>query len=453
MSDFFNDLLFQIKQKPQVKDYGFVTAIQGLLLHAKGLPTTVVGSRCLIEDMHGDAHMAEVVGYKEESALLMPFGSLEGIGPNSRVYVYQKEGHIFVNESYLGRVVNATCEPIDGKGPIDSSGKEIFLKKKPPSPGTRNRVGDKLDLGIRALNTFVPLCKGQRMGIFAGSGVGKSILMGMMAQFCDADVIVIGLVGERGREVREFIDEQLGPEGLRRSVVVVATGDEPPLMRRQAAYLSMSIAEYFRNQGKNVMLFMDSITRFSLAQREIGLAVGEPPTTKGFTPSVFAELPRLLERAGPGNPGEGTITAIFTVLVEGDDMDEPVADSVRGLVDGHILLDRTLAERGHFPAIDVLKSVSRMLPDCHSPEELNKMNRARILISDYRDMEELIRLGAYARGSDSKIDKAIDYHDALTRFLMQKPQESATINETFETLGNVLIGSEEGVNINQQQQA
>ena len=444
MSYFFNQLLQQVQQKSSVKEYGFVTAIQGLLVYAQGLPTTVVGSRCLIEDMHGHAHMAEVVGYRDGSALLMPFGSLEGIGPNSRVYVYQKEGHIFVNDSYLGRVVNAIAEPIDGKGALDSGGIEISLKQKPPSPGLRQRVGDKLDVGVRAMNVFVPLCKGQRMGVFAGSGVGKSVLMGMMAKFCAADIIVIGLVGERGREVREFIDEQLGEEGLARSVVVVATGDEPPLMRRQAAYLSMSIAEYFRTQGKNVMLFMDSVTRFSFAQREIGLAVGEPPTTRGFTPSVFSELPRLLERAGPGAPGEGTITAIFTVLVEGGDMDEPVADSVRGIVDGHILLDRGLAERGHFPAIDVLKSVSRMLPGCHSPEELEIMNQARILISDYRDMEELIRLGAYARGSDPKIDKAIEYHDALTRFLMQKPLESATVSDAFATLGNTLVGAEVG---------
>lgn len=450
MSDFYDSLLQQVKQKPQVKDYGFVTAIKGLLVHAKGLTNTVVGSRCLIEDMHGDAHMSEVVGYDDDAVLLMPFGSLEGIGPKSRVYVHQKEGHIYLNESYLGRVVNALAEPIDGKGKLDVGGTEVFLKQKAPSPGTRDRVGAKLDVGVRALNTFVPLCKGQRMGVFAGSGVGKSVLMGMMAKFCAADVIVIGLVGERGREVREFIDEQLGEEGLARSVVVVATGDEPPLMRRQAAYLSMSIAEYFRSQGKNVMLFMDSVTRFSLAQREIGLAVGEPPTTRGFTPSVFSELPRLLERAGPGNAGEGTITAIFTVLVEGGDMDEPVADSVRGIVDGHILLDRSLAERGHFPAIDVLKSVSRMLPHCHSPEELDKMNNARTLISDYRDMEELIRLGAYARGSDARIDKAIDYNDALTRFLCQKPAESATIQATFDTLGNVLIGSDVGINEEQQ---
>jgi flagellum-specific ATP synthase len=416
-----------------------VISASGLILTCKGLENSTIGSRCLVECVHGDMHPAEIVGYKGGEILLMPYGSMEGFGPKCRVYLTGQTTSICLNESFLGRVINALGEPIDDKGPLKASGVDCPLKRKPPSPGKRKAVGEKLDVGVKALNTFVPICEGQRLGVFSGSGVGKSVLMSMMARYCKADINVIGLVGERGREVKEFIEKNLGEEGLKRSVVIVSTGDEPPLMRRQAAYMTMAVAEYFRDQGQKVMLFMDSVTRFAMAQREVGLSAGEPPTTRGFTPSVFSELPRLLERAGQSEEGQkGSITGIFTVLVEGGDMDEPVADSVRGILDGHILLDRTLAERGHFPAIHILKSVSRMLPECHTADQLALMTKARRLLATYADMEELIRLGAYAKGSDSKIDEAIEYHDALEGFLTQINSENMTIEDGFLMLSTIL---------------
>jgi flagellum-specific ATP synthase len=309
-------------------------------------------------------------------------------------------------------------------------GEEKSLKSPAPPAGQRHALGAKMDMGVRVLNTLLPLCAGQRLGIFAGSGVGKSVLMGMLAQHSTADVTVVGLVGERGREVREFVEEQLGPAGLARSVVIVATNDEPPLVRRQAAFLTMAVAEYFRDCGFNVLLMMDSVTRFALAQREIGLASGEPPTTRGFTPSVFAELPKLLERAGPGI-GKGTISAIFTVLVEGSDMEEPVADAVRGILDGHIVLTRTLAERGHFPAVDVLQSISRTVPNCLSPDEWATVRRCRQVLATYEDMAELIRLGAYVKGTDPAVDEAITLMPKLTAFLQQTPSEKTTMPESY----------------------
>ncbi|MFT7144638.1 MAG: flagellum-specific ATP synthase [Alphaproteobacteria bacterium] len=439
MSDVFQDLSKQILTLNKVKFFGSVVSASGLLLTCEGVEKTTIGSRCSVEDVSGEKCAAEVVGYKDGQVLIMPYGSMEGFGPGCRVYVENMKLSVFINDSFKGRVINALGEPIDGKGPLRSGGVECALKRKPPSPGMRKAVGKKLDVGVRALNTFVPICEGQRLGVFSGSGVGKSVLMSMMAKFCEAEINVIGLVGERGREVKEFIEKNLGKDGLKNSVVIVASGDEAPLMRRQAAYMTMAVAEYFRDEGKKVMLFMDSVTRFAFAQREVGLSAGEPPTTRGFTPSVFSELPRLLERAGQGEEGcEGSITAIFTVLVEGGDMDEPVADAVRGIVDGHILLDRSLAERGHFPAIQVLKSVSRMLPDCHNAGELKLMQRARDLLATYNDMEELIRLGAYAKGSDIKVDEAIFYYDKIEAFLKQLHNEKMDVDTGFALLANVL---------------
>ncbi|WP_186397977.1 FliI/YscN family ATPase, partial [Stappia sp. P2PMeth1] len=312
------------------------------------------------------------------------------------------------------------------------------LRSPPPAAGERGRVGPPLDLGIRALNTFVTCCEGQRMGIFAGSGVGKSVLMSMIARNMAADVAVIGLIGERGREVQEFIEDDLGPEGLARSVVVVATSDESVLMRRQAAYLTMTVAEYFRDAGRNVMCMMDSVTRFAMAQREIGLSIGEPPTSKGYTPTVFTELPKLLERAGPGRPGSGSITGLFTVLVEGDNHNEPVADAVRGILDGHIVMERAIAERGRYPAINVLKSVSRTMPRCVPEPVQPVLRKARALMATYSDMEELIRLGAYRRGSDPVVDEAIFRHDRLETFLGQSKGDASTIAEGYSELANLL---------------
>jgi flagellum-specific ATP synthase len=333
-------------------------------------------------------------------------------------------------------------EPVDGKGPIMSGPQAMHLKAPPPSAHRRARVGEPIDLGVRAINNFLTCCRGQRMGIFAGSGVGKSVLLSMLARNTACDVSVIGLVGERGREVQEFIEDDLGPEGLARSVVVVATSDEPALMRRQAAYITLAISEYFRDQGQDVLCMMDSVTRFAMAQREIGLSTGEPPTTKGYTPTVFSELPRLLERAGPGEEGTGSITGLFTVLVDGDDHNEPVADAVRGILDGHIVMERSIAQRGRYPAINILKSVSRTMPKCVEPEVLPYVKRARELMATYADMEELIRLGAYRQGSSPSVDEAIRYQPALETFLTQGKTESTGRMEGYSRLAAILEGTD-----------
>jgi flagellum-specific ATP synthase len=397
-----------------------------------------MGSRCVVEDTVGQTRAAEVVGCHDGQTQLMLFGELQGVGPGSKVYVEDAQPVVRAGAHFIGRVVNGLGEPVDGKGPlVVHGGVDQLLKAAPPLASQRQPVGEKLDIGVKVLNTFLPICRGQRMGIFSGSGVGKSVLMSMVAKFSAADVNVIGLVGERGREVREFIEDQLGEEGMKKTVLVVATSDEPPLIRRQAAYLTTALAEYFRDQGQEVMLMIDSVTRFAMAQREIGLSAGEPPTTRGYTPSVFAELPKLLERAGPGT-GRGNISAIFTILVEGGDMDEPVADAVRGIVDGHIVLTRRLAERGHFPAVDILQSISRMVPQCLSEEENNVVSKARQLLAAYNDMEELIRLGAYQQGSDTTVDAAIAHHDLLSEFLRQLPNERVNMPGSFARLGEIV---------------
>jgi flagellum-specific ATP synthase len=437
MSDPFKEVAALVETVPTSRRFGKVRGVSGLLVESHGLPDTAMGSRCRIAGRDGRLHEAEVVGYKSDTVLLMPFGTVEGIGPGCPVYPLHDRAVFRANHSLIGRVINALGEPIDGKGPLSLGGELRDLKAPPPPAGARKPLGAKLDVGVRAINTFLTVCEGQRLGIFSGSGVGKSTLMGMIARYATAEINVIGLVGERGREVMEFIHNILGEEGLHKSVVIVATGDEPPLMRRQAAYMSMTVAEYFRDCGFQVMLMLDSITRFAMAQREIGLSAGEPPTTRGFTPSVFSELPRLLERAGPGTD-KGSITGIFTVLVEGGDMDEPVADAVRGIIDGHIVLDRALAERGHFPSINILKSVSRAMPMCNTPEENALVMRARQLIAAYTDMEEMIRLGAYKQGTDKEVDLAIAYHAQLEQFLRQLESQSATLADGYEALGEML---------------
>jgi flagellum-specific ATP synthase len=343
------------------------------------------------------------------------------------------------SERWLGRVINARGVPIDGRGPLPAGPAPYTFRNSPPPAHARMRVGEPLDLGVRALNTFLTVCRGQRMGIFSGSGVGKSVLLSMLARNVAADVSVIGLVGERGREVQEFLQDDLGPAGLARSVVVVSTSDEPALMRRQAAYLTMAIAEYFRDQAKDVLVLMDSVTRFAMAQREIGLSAGEPPTAKGYTPTVFTELPRLLERAGPGTQA-GTITGIFSVLVDGDDHNEPVADAVRGILDGHIVMERAIAERGRYPAINILKSISRTMPRAADPAFLPVINRARQVMATYSDMEELIRLGAYRAGSSTEVDEAIALHKPLEGFLSQLKEEATSMAEGYARLEQILAG-------------
>jgi flagellum-specific ATP synthase len=396
-----------------------------------------IGGRCTIIARAGRRVPCEVVGFRNGRALLMPLGNLDGVGLGCKAEVSEGQPEVFPDESWLGRVVNALGEPIDGKGPLLNGKIGIPIRNNPPPAHSRRRVGGKIDLGVRAMNTFLSCCRGQRMGIFAGSGVGKSVLMSMLARYMSVDVNVIGLIGERGREVQEFITEDLGEDGMARSVVVVATSDEAPLMRRQSAYMTMSIAEYFRDQGKNVMCMMDSVTRFAMAQREIGLSAGEPPTTKGYPPTTFAELPRLLERAGPGT-GDGNITGLFTVLVDGDDHNEPIADAVRGILDGHIVMERAIGERGRYPAINILRSVSRTMPGCNTEQENALVGRARRLLSAYNDMAEMIRLGAYRRGSDPLVDEAIEYNPAIEEFLKQGKRERTDMDTGYSKLAEIL---------------
>lgn len=431
--------LAAISPIPDFEVHGKVTKILGLLVEISGFGDDVsIGSMIHLRPKPGIDIPCEVIGFRDARALLMPFGTLEGIGLGCPAVIQRTQAVACPDDRWLGRVINGLGHPIDGKGPLSQGGHPIPLKNKAPPPHSRQRMGGKLDLGVRAVNTFLSTCSGQRMGIFSGSGVGKSVLLSMMARYTEADVTIIGLVGERGREVQEFLEDDLGPDGLARSVVIVATGDEPALMRRQAAYMTLAVAEYFRGQGKKVLCLIDSVTRFAMAQREIGLSAGEPPTSKGYPPTTFGELARLLERAGPGAVGEGNITGLFTVLVEGDDTNEPISDAVRGIVDGHIVMERSIAERGRFPAINVLKSVSRAMPKCLNAEQNALVIKAKRLIGRYEDMAELIRLGAYRKGSDVEVDEAIARYPRLEAFLGQNKDDSTTIEESFAKLGEVL---------------
>jgi flagellum-specific ATP synthase len=421
--------------------YGRVAGVRGLMIEVAGpVHAMPVGARLTIETGVNGGVPCEVVGFAGENAVVMPFAAIEGVRRGCRAIVSQSGALVRPSSAWLGRVVNAHGQPVDGKGPIKPGHSPYPFRAAPPAAHTRRRVGQPLDLGVRALNTFATTCKGQRLGIFAGSGVGKSVLLSMLARYTACDVAVIGLVGERGREVQEFLQDDLGPQGLKRSVVVVATSDEPALMRRQAALLSMSIAEYFRDEGKDVLLLMDSVTRFAMAQREIGLAGGEPPTAKGYTPTVFSELPRLLERAGPG-PDKGTITGLFTVLVDGDDHNEPVADAVRGILDGHIVMERAIAERGRYPAINVLKSVSRTMPKSSDPEFYPAVVKAKQVLATYGDMEELIRLGAYRQGSSPEVDEAIRLQPALEAFLSQGKEEKTNLGDGYRALAQIFANA------------
>lgn len=431
-------LIAEIARTAPDQRYGRVAGIQGLLVEVAGAARSLaIGGRVEIESRTGAVLAGEVVGFRDERALTMPFASLDGVGVGCRAWIAGADAMVYPSPAWLGRVVNALGEPLDGKGPIAQGAVARPLRASPPPAHLRGRVAGKVDLGVRALNAFATCCRGQRMGIFAGSGVGKSVLLSMLARYTQSDVAVIGLIGERGREVQEFIEDDLGPEGLARSVVVVATSDESALMRRQAAYMTLSVAEHFRDQGQHVLCLIDSITRFAMAQREIGLAGGEPPTTKGYTPTVFTELPKLLERAGPG-VGGGAITGLFTVLVEGDDHNEPIADAVRSILDGHIVMERAIAERGRYPAINVLKSISRTMPGCNAAAENTLINRARRELATFADMEEMIRLGAYRRGANKEVDSAIALNPALEAFLNQEKAERSSLEETYAQLAAIL---------------
>ncbi|HVZ99575.1 MAG TPA: flagellar protein export ATPase FliI, partial [Caulobacterales bacterium] len=412
--------------------------LSGSVIEASGpIEALALGARATIEV--AQPVRAEIVGFRGDRALLAPYDSIEAIRPGARVALDGASPLVRPSRAWLGRVIDCFGQPVDGQGPLPQGLLPRPVRAPPPPAHDRGRVGARLDSGVRALNIFAAICRGQRMGVFAGSGVGKSVLLSMLARGAGADVIVIGLVGERGREVKEFLEDTLGDEGRRRSVVVVATSDEPAARRRLAPHMASAVAEHFRDEGLDVLLLVDSVTRLAMAQREIGLSVGEPPTTKGYTPSVFAELPKLLERAGPGIEGEkGSITGLFTVLVDGDDHNEPIADAVRGILDGHIVMERAIAERGRYPAINVLKSISRLMPMCHSDEENALVARAREALSLYGEMEELIRIGAYKPGADVGVDNAIRVRPAIEAVLAQGREEKSTFKQSFAALAQAL---------------
>ncbi|MGZ4105724.1 MAG: flagellar protein export ATPase FliI [Tumebacillaceae bacterium] len=420
----------RLERTRTIKVNGKVSKLVGLTIESRG-PMVTVGDVCQIEATDGSQVLTEVVGFRDHDVLLMPLGDLGAIGPGNDVVATGSSLQIPVGPHLLGRILDGLGQPIDGKGPLECP-HTYPANQNPPNPLTRKRINQPLSVGVRCIDGLLTVGRGQRVGLFAGSGVGKSTLLGMMARNTSADINVIALIGERGREVREFIEKDLGEEGLAKSVLIVATSDQPPLVRIKGAMVATSIAEYFRDQGQDVVLMMDSVTRFAMAQREVGLAVGEPPTTRGYTPSVFAMLPRLLERAGTGS--KGTITAFYTVLVDGDDMNEPVADAVRGILDGHIVLSRSLANRGHFPAIDVLASVSRVMNDLVTPDHHRAANNIKRLSSIYKDSEDLINIGAYQRGSNLQIDRAIQYAASIEQFTRQDVHDRSDLESTMAAL-------------------
>jgi len=437
---------------------GRVTRVTGLVMEAVGLKLAI-GSACTISLANGARIEAEVVGFENDRLFLMPQSDVEGVVPGTRVFPVEvvqslprpgavthprrrpsdRGRHLPVGDELLGRVLDAAGRPLDSLGPLSAS-HAAPLNVRAANPLGRAPISDTLDVGVRAINSMLTVGRGQRMGLFAGSGVGKSVLLGMMARYTSADVIVVGLIGERGREVKEFIEQILGPEGLARSVVVAAPADTPPLMRLQGASYCTAIAEHFRDQGKNVLLIMDSLTRYAMAQREIALAIGEPPATKGYPPSVFAKLPALVERAGNGKPGGGSITAFYTVLTEGDDQQDPIADAARAILDGHIVLNRSLAEAGHYPAIDIEQSISRAMHNITTPAHQKLTRQLKQLYSRYQRNRDLISVGAYSAGSDPVLDQAIALHGKIESFLQQDITERAGIDESLGQLASLFNG-------------
>ncbi|MBK8838223.1 MAG: flagellar protein export ATPase FliI [Hyphomonadaceae bacterium] len=421
---------------------GRVTALEGLRIEAAG-PAQALRLGASVRFVDEAGPRGELVGFEGDRAILLACDPLDGLGPGAPVLFTSGLDTVRPSDQWLGRVIDAFAEPLDGKGPLRSGWKPRQVRAIAPNAQMRARVDQKMALGVKAVDVFAPCARGQRLGVFAGSGVGKSTIMSMLARGAEADVIVIGLIGERGREVREFIEDTLGPEGLQKSVIVTATSDEAAPRRRRAAWLTLAVAEHFRDEGKQVICFLDSVTRFAMAQREIGLAAGEPPTTRGYTPSVFAELPKLLERAGPGltvadGEPQGHITGLFTVLVDGDDHNEPIADAVRAILDGHITLSRHIAERGRFPAVDVLKSISRLQTLLQGPREKAVASKARKLIALYSNMEELVRIGAYVKGADAEVDEAVRLWPLIEAFLQQDVHQVTTPDDAIAALEAIL---------------
>ncbi|MFR5265965.1 flagellar protein export ATPase FliI [Clostridium sp.] len=414
---------------------GRVKKVIGLTIEVEGI-RAAVGELCIIYNHKNEEIKCEVVGFKEKEVLLMPLGELVGIAPGCRVVPQGKPLSVRCSDELLGKILDGIGDPFYGDG--ISGGEFYSLDNSPPDPMTRKRIKEILPTGLRAIDGFLTCGDGQRIGIFAGSGVGKSTTLGMIAREAKADVNVISLIGERGREVLDFIEKDLGPEGMRKSVVVCATSDKPALIRLKGALTATAIAEYFRDQGKKVILMMDSVTRVAMAQREIGLAIGEPPATKGYTPSVFAILPRLMERAGTSD--KGSITAFYTVLVDGDDFNEPIADTVRGILDGHIVLSRTLAHKNHYPAIDILNSVSRLMPTIADKEHIETASKARNMLALYKESEDLINIGAYVKGQNKNLDLAVELQEEINNFLKQKIDESSEFNNSIENLKALMRG-------------
>ena len=421
---------------------GRLSKASGLMLEAKGL-SLPLGASCQLDMAHGESAEAEVVGFSESGVMLMPLEPIHGARPGTPVSFQIMAGGrpkprtIPVGMGMLGRIVDGIGRPIDGKGPLNFEAR-VPLHGPSPNPLLRKPVNKVLDVGVRAINSVLPIGEGQRVGLFAGSGVGKSVLLGMMARYTDADVVVVGLIGERGREVTEFIEDSLGADGLARSVLVVATADTGPLMRLHGAACATAMAEYYRDQGLKVLLIMDSLTRYAMAQREIALAAGEPPATKGYPPSVFAKLPALVERAGNGEHGKGSITAFYTVLSEGDDQQDPVADSARAVLDGHFVLTRKLAEVGHFPALDIGQSASRVIGNLLSASEMEETRRFKSLYSTYQENRDIVMVGAYRAGTNSVLDEAIAKHDAIMGFLRQGMRETCSVSDSRTQMRHIL---------------
>lgn len=430
-----SQMVTRTRQACVLETRGRVEQLIGLVIESQG-PPAALGDLCRIESLRNDGStLAEVVGFRNHNLMLMPLGEVHGIHPGSEVIATGAPLRVPVGQALVGRVIDGLGQPIDGRGAIEADSC-VGGNWMPPHPLKRQRISQPFETGVKAIDTFIPCGRGQRLGIFAGSGVGKSTLLGMIARKGEADINVIALIGERGREVREFLEKDLDEEGRRKSVVVVATSNQPALARLKGAFLAMSIAEYFRDAGQNVLLMMDSVTRFAMAQREIGLAVGEPPTTRGYTPSVFSLLPQLLERAGMGETG--SITGFFTVLVEADDMNDPISDSVRSILDGHLVLSRELATRNHYPAIEVMESISRLTRDVLTRPQLELAARAREHLAVYRKNQDLINIGAYPAGSSPVIDEAIRLHEPLQQFLRQPVDQGMAAPKSWSLLAGVL---------------